>query len=258
MGQNVVRHVHSRKNTHTLPLTSATSLPLTSHGHFRCTFTDVTSVWQSGNPYGARYIGSMVADVHRTLCYGGIFGYPASKQAPNGKVSDPLVHTRPWLDISCGFLAYSLIARARTVLLISLCIVARTVTWTQMFAPCNFNRILIHCDCVYSWGYCTNATRWLSSWSRLEGWRRQAACPFWTSFQNPFTREHPSSSAPERTSKKLSRVTRNTRTALRSSDRSHHPQIKAQCEKQDWSSSRTSFSVEVQYSRCGGAFLGSF
>ena len=41
---------------------------------------------QSGNPYGARYIGSMVADVHRTLCYGGIFGYPATKQAPKGKV----------------------------------------------------------------------------------------------------------------------------------------------------------------------------
>lgn len=29
----------------------------------------------------------MVADVHRTLKYGGIFMYPASKDAPNGKVS---------------------------------------------------------------------------------------------------------------------------------------------------------------------------
>jgi hypothetical protein len=29
------------------------------------------------SPYSARYIGSMVADVHRTLLYGGIFGYPA-------------------------------------------------------------------------------------------------------------------------------------------------------------------------------------
>ncbi len=27
----------------------------------------------------SRYVGSMVADVHRTLVYGGIFGYPASK-----------------------------------------------------------------------------------------------------------------------------------------------------------------------------------
>ena len=28
----------------------------------------------NGKPYSARYIGSMVADVHRTLLYGGIFG----------------------------------------------------------------------------------------------------------------------------------------------------------------------------------------
>uniref|UniRef100_A0A2L2XW17 Fructose-1,6-bisphosphatase isozyme 2 n=1 Tax=Parasteatoda tepidariorum TaxID=114398 RepID=A0A2L2XW17_PARTP len=40
----------------------------------------------SGKPYGARYIGSMVADVHRTLKYGGIFMYPATKDAPKGKL----------------------------------------------------------------------------------------------------------------------------------------------------------------------------
>jgi fructose-1,6-bisphosphatase I len=28
-------------------------------------------------PYTARYVGSMVADVHRTLMYGGIYMYPA-------------------------------------------------------------------------------------------------------------------------------------------------------------------------------------
>jgi len=33
-----------------------------------------------------RYIGSMVADVHRTLIKGGIFFYPASNTAPNGKL----------------------------------------------------------------------------------------------------------------------------------------------------------------------------
>jgi len=37
-------------------------------------------------PYGARYVGSMVADVHRTLCYGGIFLYPATSEAPRGKL----------------------------------------------------------------------------------------------------------------------------------------------------------------------------
>ncbi|CAK7299847.1 Fructose-1,6-bisphosphatase 1 [Vulpes lagopus] len=37
-------------------------------------------------PYGARYVGSMVADVHRTLVYGGIFLYPANKKSPKGKL----------------------------------------------------------------------------------------------------------------------------------------------------------------------------
>ncbi|KAI0243232.1 Fructose-1,6-bisphosphatase 1 [Lamellibrachia satsuma] len=41
---------------------------------------------KSGKPYGARYVGSMVADVHRTLVYGGIFAYPATKEAPKGKL----------------------------------------------------------------------------------------------------------------------------------------------------------------------------
>ncbi|XP_055849288.1 fructose-1,6-bisphosphatase 1 isoform X1 [Episyrphus balteatus] len=39
-----------------------------------------------GTPYGARYVGSMVADVHRTIKYGGIFLYPATKSSPNGKL----------------------------------------------------------------------------------------------------------------------------------------------------------------------------
>mmetsp|Transcript_18133 Transcript_18133/g.19947 ORF Transcript_18133/g.19947 Transcript_18133/m.19947 type:complete len:170 (-) Transcript_18133:400-909(-) len=36
--------------------------------------------------YSSRYIGSMVGDVHRTLQYGGIFGYPADKRNPDGKL----------------------------------------------------------------------------------------------------------------------------------------------------------------------------
>jgi hypothetical protein len=31
-------------------------------------------------------IDSMVADVHRTLLYGGVFLYPADKKSPNGKL----------------------------------------------------------------------------------------------------------------------------------------------------------------------------
>lgn len=42
---------------------------------------------KSGAAYGARYVGSMVADVHRTIKYGGIFMYPATTSAPKGKVS---------------------------------------------------------------------------------------------------------------------------------------------------------------------------
>lgn len=38
------------------------------------------------SPYSARYIGSMVADVHRTLLYGGIFGYPDDKKNKKGKL----------------------------------------------------------------------------------------------------------------------------------------------------------------------------
>lgn len=40
----------------------------------------------TGKPYAGRYIGSMVADVHRTLVYGGIFLYPATSEAPKGKL----------------------------------------------------------------------------------------------------------------------------------------------------------------------------
>ena len=36
--------------------------------------------------YSARYIGSMVGDVHRTLLYGGSFCYPADKKNKNGKL----------------------------------------------------------------------------------------------------------------------------------------------------------------------------
>ncbi len=36
--------------------------------------------------YSLRYIGSLVADFHRTLLYGGIFMYPADKKSPQGKL----------------------------------------------------------------------------------------------------------------------------------------------------------------------------
>jgi fructose-1,6-bisphosphatase I len=37
----------------------------------------------SKRPYSTRYIGSLVADFHRTLLYGGIFMYPADNKDPH-------------------------------------------------------------------------------------------------------------------------------------------------------------------------------
>jgi fructose-1,6-bisphosphatase I len=41
---------------------------------------------ENPKPYSLRYIGSMVADLHRNLLKGGIFFYPADTSAPNGKL----------------------------------------------------------------------------------------------------------------------------------------------------------------------------
>lgn len=40
----------------------------------------------TGGPYTNRYIGSMVADMHRTLIKGGIFFYPGTTDKPEGKL----------------------------------------------------------------------------------------------------------------------------------------------------------------------------
>ena len=40
----------------------------------------------SGRPYSARYIGSLVADFHRNLLYGGIYMYPGDTTNPQGKL----------------------------------------------------------------------------------------------------------------------------------------------------------------------------
>jgi fructose-1,6-bisphosphatase I len=40
----------------------------------------------SGRPYSSRYVGSLVADFHRNLLYGGIFLYPGDRKNPRGKL----------------------------------------------------------------------------------------------------------------------------------------------------------------------------
>jgi len=42
--------------------------------------------WAQSNGYSSRYAGAMVADVHRILLKGGVFLYPATKKAPEGKL----------------------------------------------------------------------------------------------------------------------------------------------------------------------------
>jgi len=48
---------------------------------------DAVEYFKSGKkPYTARYVGSMVSDIHRTLLYGGIYLYPADNKSPKGKL----------------------------------------------------------------------------------------------------------------------------------------------------------------------------
>jgi fructose-1,6-bisphosphatase I len=42
--------------------------------------------WAQEHGYTSRYIGSMVADVHRTLLKGGVFLYPPTQRNPEGKL----------------------------------------------------------------------------------------------------------------------------------------------------------------------------
>jgi fructose-1,6-bisphosphatase I len=42
--------------------------------------------WAQGNGYSSRYVGAMVADVHRILLKGGVFLYPPTAKAPEGKL----------------------------------------------------------------------------------------------------------------------------------------------------------------------------
>ncbi len=61
---------------------------------------------ETNRPYSARYIGSLVADFHRNLLYGGIFLYPGDKKNPEGKLrlmyeANPLA----WIVEKAGGLA---------------------------------------------------------------------------------------------------------------------------------------------------------
>uniref|UniRef100_A0A3P9D5N4 Fructose-1,6-bisphosphatase isozyme 2 n=1 Tax=Maylandia zebra TaxID=106582 RepID=A0A3P9D5N4_9CICH len=59
------------------------------------------------SPYGARYVGSMVSDIHRTIAYGGIFMYPANEKSPKGKLR-LLYECNPIAFIIEGYWTFSL------------------------------------------------------------------------------------------------------------------------------------------------------
>ena len=54
-------------------------------GHYN-QFVDALRHGELGTKYSSRYIGSMVADIHRTLLTGGVFMYPPTEDHPRGKL----------------------------------------------------------------------------------------------------------------------------------------------------------------------------
>lgn len=71
---------------------AATELVITFKGHGVHRFTldpslgEFVHIQDSDKPYAARYVGSMVSDVHRTILYGGIYLYPADAKSKHGKL----------------------------------------------------------------------------------------------------------------------------------------------------------------------------
>lgn len=109
----------------------------------------------------------MVADVHRTLVYGGIFLYPANVKSPKGKVSD-----RNQLR--------SFITSANKI--------------HSLFHTCIFpSSHSYFCLSSLSWDCCMNATPWPTSWSRQEAWPPRDPWTSWTSSPPASTSESPSS-----------------------------------------------------------------
>ena len=83
--------VHTRRNM-TFPQDGGKRIYSCNEGNFNHwdqPIKDAVDAFKKGidgKPYSARYVGSMVADIHRTLLYGGIYIYPADKKSPKGKL----------------------------------------------------------------------------------------------------------------------------------------------------------------------------
>lgn len=81
--------VHTRKNM-VFPADGGKKIFSCNEGnsvHWDKSIKDAVDKFKSGaKPYTARYVGSMVADIHRTILYGGIYIYPADHKSPKGKL----------------------------------------------------------------------------------------------------------------------------------------------------------------------------
>ena len=56
-------------------------------GNWDLSIKNAVDQFKSGDkPYTSRYVGSMVADIHRTILYGGIYLYPADNKSTKGKL----------------------------------------------------------------------------------------------------------------------------------------------------------------------------
>jgi fructose-1,6-bisphosphatase I len=67
----------AKGNTYSVNEANADGFPLP--------YRECLADWRSRG-YGSRYIGSLVADFHRTLLKGGVFLYPPTKKNPTGKL----------------------------------------------------------------------------------------------------------------------------------------------------------------------------
>lgn len=91
LDENIGEFVLSHPDIKIPETSSIMSFNEANTGKWDAPLQQVVSNWKagtgkSGKKFTSRYVGSMVADVHRTLLYGGVFGYPGDTTNPNGKL----------------------------------------------------------------------------------------------------------------------------------------------------------------------------
>jgi fructose-1,6-bisphosphatase I len=80
--------VHTRENMR-FPADGGKRIYSANEGnavHWDEPIKEAIELFKTGEPYTARYVGSMVADIHRTILYGGIYLYPADVKNTKGKL----------------------------------------------------------------------------------------------------------------------------------------------------------------------------